>query len=152
MREHRLAPLGGHELAELDSVGLGLVGNEDVDGLGVRVVELDLDGVGGLAAVRVGQRHVGGDAGRADGAACCPLAQLGVDRDQQLADVRSLVALAASVYLVIVLEILKFRRFREREIQRQVETGEMEALSAEEIEREVEREVETGEFEAVRGD
>jgi UDP-GlcNAc:undecaprenyl-phosphate GlcNAc-1-phosphate transferase len=63
-----------------------------------------------------------------------------------------LVALAASVYLVIVLEILKFRRFREREIQRQVETGEMEALSAEEIEREVEREVETGEFEAVRGD
>ncbi|HMJ95704.1 MAG TPA: MraY family glycosyltransferase [Thermoleophilaceae bacterium] len=63
-----------------------------------------------------------------------------------------LVALAASVYLVLVLEILKFRRFREREIQRQVETGEMSALSAEEIEREVEREVETGEFEAVRGD
>ena len=51
-----------------------------------------------------------------------------------------------------VLEILKFRRFREREIQRQVETGEMPALSADEIEREVEREVETGEFEAVRGD
>ena len=63
-----------------------------------------------------------------------------------------LVALAASVYLVLVLEILKFRRSREREIQRQVETGEMEALSAEEIRREVDREVETGEFEAVRGD
>jgi UDP-GlcNAc:undecaprenyl-phosphate/decaprenyl-phosphate GlcNAc-1-phosphate transferase len=63
-----------------------------------------------------------------------------------------IVALAASVYLVLVLEILKFRRFREREIQRQVETGEMPALSADEIEREVEREVETGEFEAVRGD
>ena len=63
-----------------------------------------------------------------------------------------LVALAASVYLVVVLEILKFRRFREREIQRQVETGEMPALSADEIEREVDREVETGEFEAVRGD
>jgi UDP-GlcNAc:undecaprenyl-phosphate/decaprenyl-phosphate GlcNAc-1-phosphate transferase len=63
-----------------------------------------------------------------------------------------LLALAASVYLVLVLEILKFRRFREREIQRQVETGEMPALSADEIEREVEREVETGEFEAVRGD
>ncbi len=63
-----------------------------------------------------------------------------------------LVALAASVYLVVVLEILKFRRFREREIQRQVDTGEMRALSADEIEREVEREVETGEFEAVRGD
>ena len=29
-----------------------------------------------------------------------------------------LLALAASVYLVIVLEILKFRRFRERELQR----------------------------------
>jgi UDP-GlcNAc:undecaprenyl-phosphate/decaprenyl-phosphate GlcNAc-1-phosphate transferase len=63
-----------------------------------------------------------------------------------------LVALAASIYLVVVLEILKFRRFREREIQRQVDTGEMPALSAAEIEREVEREVETGEFEAVRGD
>jgi UDP-GlcNAc:undecaprenyl-phosphate/decaprenyl-phosphate GlcNAc-1-phosphate transferase len=63
-----------------------------------------------------------------------------------------LAALAASVYLVLVLEILKFRRFREREIQRQVETGEIPALSADEIEREVEREVETGEFEAVRGD
>jgi UDP-GlcNAc:undecaprenyl-phosphate/decaprenyl-phosphate GlcNAc-1-phosphate transferase len=63
-----------------------------------------------------------------------------------------LVAFAASVYLVVVLEILKFRRFREREIQRQVETGEMPALSADEIEREVDREVETGEFEAVRGD
>jgi UDP-GlcNAc:undecaprenyl-phosphate GlcNAc-1-phosphate transferase len=61
-----------------------------------------------------------------------------------------LVALAASLYLVLVLEILKFRRFRERELQRQVETGEMPALTAEEIEREVEREVETGEFEAVR--
>ena len=42
-----------------------------------------------------------------------------------------LVALAASVYLVLVLEILKFSRFREREIQRQVETGEMPALTAE---------------------
>ena len=63
-----------------------------------------------------------------------------------------LVALASSVYLVVVLEILKFRRFREREIQRRVETGEMAALSADEIRREVDREVETGEFEAVRGD
>jgi UDP-GlcNAc:undecaprenyl-phosphate GlcNAc-1-phosphate transferase len=63
-----------------------------------------------------------------------------------------LIAFAASLYLVLVLEILKFRRFREREIQRQVETGEMPALSAEEIGRAVEREVETGEFEAVRGE
>jgi UDP-GlcNAc:undecaprenyl-phosphate GlcNAc-1-phosphate transferase len=63
-----------------------------------------------------------------------------------------LIALAASLYLVLVLEILKFRRVREREIQRQVETGEMPALSADEIEREIEREVETGEFEAVQQD
>jgi UDP-GlcNAc:undecaprenyl-phosphate GlcNAc-1-phosphate transferase len=63
-----------------------------------------------------------------------------------------LVALAASVYLVLVLEILKFRRSREREIQRRVETGEMPALTADEIAHEVDREVETGEFEAVRGD
>ena len=63
-----------------------------------------------------------------------------------------LVVLASSLYLVLVLEILKFRRSREREIQRQVETGEMPALTAEEIRHEVDRETETGEFEAVRGD
>jgi UDP-GlcNAc:undecaprenyl-phosphate/decaprenyl-phosphate GlcNAc-1-phosphate transferase len=62
----------------------------------------------------------------------------------------ALVAAAASVYLVIVLEILKFKRFRERELRRQVETGEIPALSESEIEHEIEREVETGEFEAVR--
>jgi UDP-GlcNAc:undecaprenyl-phosphate/decaprenyl-phosphate GlcNAc-1-phosphate transferase len=62
----------------------------------------------------------------------------------------ALVALAASVYLVIVLEILKFKRFRERELRRQVETGEIPALSETQIETEIEREVETGEFEAVR--
>jgi UDP-GlcNAc:undecaprenyl-phosphate GlcNAc-1-phosphate transferase len=62
----------------------------------------------------------------------------------------ALVAVAASVYLVIVLEILKFRRFRERELRRQVETGEIPALSAAEIDSEIEREVETGEFQAVR--
>src|ERR687895_480002 len=54
----------------------------------------------------------------------------------------ALVALAASVYLVIVLEILKFKRFRERELRRQVETGEIPAL----------RRPETGEFEAVGRD
>jgi UDP-GlcNAc:undecaprenyl-phosphate/decaprenyl-phosphate GlcNAc-1-phosphate transferase len=63
-----------------------------------------------------------------------------------------LLAIAASLYLVIVLEIFKFRRFREREIRRQVETGEMPALSEEQIEDEIGREVETGEFEAVPGD
>jgi UDP-GlcNAc:undecaprenyl-phosphate/decaprenyl-phosphate GlcNAc-1-phosphate transferase len=62
----------------------------------------------------------------------------------------ALVAFAASIYLVIVLEILKFRRFRERELRRQVETGEIPALSQSQIEHEIEREVETGEFEAVR--
>ncbi len=64
----------------------------------------------------------------------------------------ALVAFAASIYLVIVLEILKFKRFRERELRRQVETGEIAALSEEEIEEEVEREVETGDFEAVARD
>ncbi len=53
-----------------------------------------------------------------------------------------LVAAAASVYLVVVLEILKFRRFRERQLRRQ-------ALSTQEIEEEIVREVETGEFDAV---
>jgi UDP-GlcNAc:undecaprenyl-phosphate/decaprenyl-phosphate GlcNAc-1-phosphate transferase len=62
----------------------------------------------------------------------------------------ALFAVAASVYLVIVLEILKFRRFRERELRRQVETGEIAALSSSEIDTEIEREVETGEFKAVR--
>jgi UDP-GlcNAc:undecaprenyl-phosphate/decaprenyl-phosphate GlcNAc-1-phosphate transferase len=64
----------------------------------------------------------------------------------------ALVAFAASIYLVIVLEILKFRRFRERQLRRQVETGEIPALSESEIEHEIEREVETGEFEAVARD
>jgi UDP-GlcNAc:undecaprenyl-phosphate GlcNAc-1-phosphate transferase len=62
----------------------------------------------------------------------------------------ALIAVAASAYLVIVLEILKFKRFRERELRRQVETGEIAALSADEIDRSIEREVETGEFQAVR--
>jgi UDP-GlcNAc:undecaprenyl-phosphate/decaprenyl-phosphate GlcNAc-1-phosphate transferase len=60
-----------------------------------------------------------------------------------------LIALAASVYLVVVLEILKFKRFREREYRRRVETGEIAALDREEIQREIERDVETGEFQAV---
>jgi UDP-GlcNAc:undecaprenyl-phosphate GlcNAc-1-phosphate transferase len=59
-----------------------------------------------------------------------------------------LVALAASVYLVVV-EILKFKRFREREYRRQVETGEIPAISRADVDREIEREVETGEFQAV---
>ena len=53
-----------------------------------------------------------------------------------------LLAFAASVYLVLVLEILKFRRFRERQLRKQ-------AMSEQEIEEEIAREVETGEFDAV---
>jgi UDP-GlcNAc:undecaprenyl-phosphate/decaprenyl-phosphate GlcNAc-1-phosphate transferase len=56
-----------------------------------------------------------------------------------------LLALGASLYLVYVLEILKFTRFRRREIMR--ETGE--GVSDDEIEREVRHEIETGEWEAV---
>ncbi|MFL5838937.1 MAG: glycosyltransferase family 4 protein [Thermoleophilaceae bacterium] len=53
-----------------------------------------------------------------------------------------LVAVGASLYLVYVLEIFKFSRFRRQEILR--ETGE--GISDEEIEREIEREIETGEW------
>ena len=60
-----------------------------------------------------------------------------------------LIAVAASVYLVVVLEILKFRRFRERQLRHEAETGERPALTTDEIEQEIEREVETGEFEAL---
>jgi UDP-GlcNAc:undecaprenyl-phosphate/decaprenyl-phosphate GlcNAc-1-phosphate transferase len=62
------------------------------------------------------------------------------------------IALASSVYLVVVLEILKFRRFREVELRRKVETGEIPALTDQDIEHEIEREVETGEFEALGRD
>jgi len=61
-----------------------------------------------------------------------------------------LVALAASVYLVLVLEILKFRRFRERQLRKQAPPDGKPALSESEIEAEINREVETGEFEIVR--
>ncbi len=54
-----------------------------------------------------------------------------------------LVAMAASVYLIYVLEILKFRRVRERQLRKQA------ALSEQEIEEEIVREVETGEFQAL---
>ncbi len=57
-----------------------------------------------------------------------------------------LAALAASVYLVYVLEIFKFRRLRERQL-RALDPD----TSEHEIEARVEREVETGEFEAIRG-
>ena len=54
-----------------------------------------------------------------------------------------LAAVAASLYLVLVLEILKFSRWRERQLRR-------EALSESDIEAEIVREVETGEFESLQ--
>jgi UDP-GlcNAc:undecaprenyl-phosphate GlcNAc-1-phosphate transferase len=58
-----------------------------------------------------------------------------------------LIAAGASLYLVYVLEIFKFRRFRRQEILR--ETGE--GISDDEIERALEREIETGEWQAPAG-
>ena len=52
-------------------------------------------------------------------------------------------AVAASVYLIYVLEILKFRRFRERQLAK------AEGMTQAEIDEEIEREMETGEFQAV---
>ncbi len=60
-----------------------------------------------------------------------------------------LVAIAASVYLVYVLEIFKFRRLRERQLRREATALGDPAPSQDELDAEIEREVETGEFEAV---
>ena len=61
-----------------------------------------------------------------------------------------LFALAASVYLVLVLEILKLKRFRQFQARRaSVARGEPEPAEAE-IDAGVEHELETGEFEVVR--
>ena len=57
-----------------------------------------------------------------------------------------LVGVAASVYLVYVLEILKFRRFRERQLAKK------EGMTQAEIDEEIEREIETGEFPALSRD
>jgi UDP-GlcNAc:undecaprenyl-phosphate GlcNAc-1-phosphate transferase len=57
-----------------------------------------------------------------------------------------LVAVAASIYLVYVLEILKFRRFRQRQLAKK------EGMTQAEIDEEIEREMETGEFPAIRLD
>ena len=60
----------------------------------------------------------------------------------------ALLAVAASVYLVLVLEILKFSRFRERQLRREaIEHGG--EPDPDTIEHEIVREVETGEFRAV---
>jgi hypothetical protein len=51
--------------------------------------------------------------------------------------------------VVYVLDIFEFRRFRERQLRRQVERGEIPALTEEQIERGIAREVDSGEFEDV---
>ncbi len=57
-----------------------------------------------------------------------------------------LLAIAASIYLVYVLEIVKFRRFRERQLAKQ------EGITQAEIDEEIDREIETGEFPAMKLD
>jgi UDP-GlcNAc:undecaprenyl-phosphate GlcNAc-1-phosphate transferase len=61
-----------------------------------------------------------------------------------LMGVLGLIALAASMYLVYVLEIVKFRRLRAFQLRR-AEPG----TSEHQIDAEVKREFETGEFEPV---
>jgi UDP-GlcNAc:undecaprenyl-phosphate/decaprenyl-phosphate GlcNAc-1-phosphate transferase len=60
------------------------------------------------------------------------------------------VALAASVYLVYVLEILKFRSFRERQLRSQAALRGEPEPSERDLQQEIVREVETGEFRAVK--
>ncbi len=57
-----------------------------------------------------------------------------------------LLTVAASIYLVYVLEIVKFRRFRERQLAKQ------EGITQTEIDEEIDREIETGEFPALKRD
>src|SRR5215218_2977457 len=63
-----------------------------------------------------------------------------------------LLAITASVYLVFLLEIFKFRRFRERQLRREAVADGRPALSDADIQQEIEREVETGEFQAISRD
>jgi UDP-GlcNAc:undecaprenyl-phosphate GlcNAc-1-phosphate transferase len=58
-----------------------------------------------------------------------------------------LVVLAGSFYLVYVLEILKFRRLDAMRVRRARPDA-----SPDEVDRDVERDFETGEFEAVAGE
>jgi len=63
-----------------------------------------------------------------------------------------LFAFAATIYLVYTLEILKFRRFRERQLRRQATLVGGEPPSEEQLHDVIEREIETGDFEAVAQD
>jgi UDP-GlcNAc:undecaprenyl-phosphate GlcNAc-1-phosphate transferase len=60
-----------------------------------------------------------------------------------------LIAFAATIYLVYTLEILKFRRFRERQLRRQATLVGGEPPSEDQLHDTIEREIETGDFEAV---
>jgi UDP-GlcNAc:undecaprenyl-phosphate GlcNAc-1-phosphate transferase len=62
------------------------------------------------------------------------------------------IALAATIYLVYTLEILKFRRFRERQLRRQATLVDGEPPSEDQLHDTIEREIETGDFEAVAQD
>jgi UDP-GlcNAc:undecaprenyl-phosphate/decaprenyl-phosphate GlcNAc-1-phosphate transferase len=61
-----------------------------------------------------------------------------------------LIAVAASVYLVYVLEILKLKRFRQFQLRNESELAGEPAPDEDEVRARVERELETGEFEAVK--
>jgi UDP-GlcNAc:undecaprenyl-phosphate GlcNAc-1-phosphate transferase len=61
-------------------------------------------------------------------------------------------AFAATIYLVYTLEILKFRRFRERQLRRQATMVDGSEPSEAELHDTIEREIETGEFESVARD
>jgi len=61
-----------------------------------------------------------------------------------------LLALAASVYLVLVLEILKLKRFRQFQLRRENQLQGAPPPEEAEVDRKLARELETGEFEPVR--
>jgi UDP-GlcNAc:undecaprenyl-phosphate GlcNAc-1-phosphate transferase len=63
-----------------------------------------------------------------------------------------LVALAATIYMVYTLEILKFRRFRERQLRRHATMVGGSEPSKADLHDTIEREIETGEFESVTRD
>jgi UDP-GlcNAc:undecaprenyl-phosphate GlcNAc-1-phosphate transferase len=61
-----------------------------------------------------------------------------------------LLALASSIYLVYVLEILKLKRFRQFQLRNESTLAGMPEPAEEEIDAQVAHELETGEFEAIR--
>jgi hypothetical protein len=61
-------------------------------------------------------------------------------------------ALAATVFLVYTLEILKFRRLRDRQLRRAATMVGGAPPSEDQIAEEIEREIETGEFDAIDPD